>query len=104
MNIVKELKEQIKDFQQRRFAQDNNWTTGNCYWYAQILQIRFPQLDIYYQPINNHWIAGNKNLNIYADWDGIYTFTELQEKPILWTEYVKLDFRHALRLIKQCIY
>lgn len=103
MDKVKELKEQIKDFRKRRFAQDNNWTTGNCYWYAQILQTRFPRLSIYYQPITNHWLAGNKNLNIYADWNGVYSLTELQEEPILWENYWDIDSYHVARLIDQCI-
>lgn len=62
-------KERILNFIQRRFPQncDSNWLTGNCLWFAYILQKRFPDLEIFYLPIEGHFIAGLPQENLYFD-------------------------------------
>ena len=60
--------EQILAFIKRRFSQDCNWIDGNCYYFAMILKTRFPELDIYYLPISQHFITGCEEF--YYDWNG----------------------------------
>lgn len=45
----------ILDFIQRRFPKDSNWCTENCYYFALILNDRFPGGKIYYDVINGHF-------------------------------------------------
>lgn len=47
--------EDILDFIQRRFPKDHNWCTENCYYFALILNDRFPGGKIYYDVINGHF-------------------------------------------------
>ena len=46
--------EQIVEFINRRFPEESKWINGNCYYFAQILSIRFPELNLYYLSIFAH--------------------------------------------------
>ena len=59
----------VKEFLTKRFQSDCSWLNGNCYYMALILADRF-RLDIYYDPIAGHFIAGNGK--VYFDWNGLY--------------------------------
>lgn len=60
---------QIIEFINRRFPNDQNWLTGNCYWMAHILAVRF-NLDIYYDPIIGHFFVGEGEYGPFYDWTG----------------------------------
>ena len=64
------MQNEILNFIKRRWSIDANWTNGNCFWFAKILQLRFPQLQIYYLPIIGHFITSDGEN--YYDWNGIY--------------------------------
>ena len=51
----------------RRFP-NANWTGGNCYWFAVLLQKRFPFFSIYYDWQQGHFVAGING--VYFDWTG----------------------------------
>lgn len=55
------MNEEILDFIKRRFSSTNaQWTAGNCFWFARILQARFgirTYLDeINYFPVEGHFV------------------------------------------------
>ena len=68
----------VEEFIRRRFPIDNRWLDGNCYWFAAILAHRFPQLDIYYLPIEGHFVAGDGE--IFYDWLGRKNLNEIPQK------------------------
>lgn len=75
----------------------NTFMFGCCYWFAVILKERF-QGEIYYLPIDNHFIT--KINNEFYDISGKI---EPIEQPILWTEFQKLEPKEALRIEYYCI-
>lgn len=55
------MKEEILDFIKRRWSGNEElFLNGNCYWFARILQERFPFLDIVYLPVEGHFVAYDK--------------------------------------------
>ena len=91
------MKNEILDFINRRWRIDANWTNGNCFWFASILNLRFPQTEIYYLPIIGHFIIYDGEN--YYDWNGIYL---PEEKPISWKDLRELDSLWAERLMRDC--
>ena len=90
--------EQIVDFIKRRFPVDNNWTTGNCYWFAEVLCWRVDDLSIYYAPIEGHFVAGD-GLSFY-DYTGKY---KPEEQLIEFCRIKYLDPLWYERIIRDCI-
>lgn len=90
--------EQVLEFIKRRFPQNSNWTDGNCYYFAQILSIRFPELNLYYLPIEGHFVAGYREE--YYDWNGK---VKLKETPIKFSDLEKLDPAYYSRILQDCI-
>ena len=93
----------ILDFIQRRWPDyeinmASNWTSGNCYWFAVILVTRFSELDIYYDPIEGHFVAGD-GINFY-DINGEYK----SENLLLLEDIKNNDYAHYERLIRDCIF
>lgn len=87
------LSEEILDFVVRRFPIDCHWRDGNCYWFAVILAERF-DLDIYYDPIDGHFMAGNDRFV----WDyaghpfinnGYYLLEDIKKNDESW--YARLE-------------
>lgn len=64
------MSEEILEFIKRRFSIDCNWTSGNCYWFAKILTLRFIFLKIFYDPIEGHFVAMDTKNNVYYDFEG----------------------------------
>ena len=87
----------VEDFIKRRWQIDSHFLDGNCLWFATILTIRFPELEIYYLPIQGHFIVGKNN--IYYDWTGKI---ELEEKPILFNSIKNNDSLWYSHLIRDC--
>ena len=73
----------VEDFIHRRWQVNSHFLDGNCLWFATILTIRFPELEIYYLPIQGHFIVGKNNT--YYDWKGKII---LKEESLLF-EYIK---------------
>lgn len=61
---------EVLEFIHRRFPNDQNWLTGNCYWMAYILAVRF-DLDIYYDPVIGHFFVGESQDGPFYDWSGL---------------------------------
>ena len=99
MDIKNKLEEEILSFIKERFANDNNWLTGNCYWFSQILCLRF-HLQCFYQPIKGHFISGDGNC--FFDWTGKVTDIE-DDRPILYNDICEKDPIWAARLYRDCI-
>lgn len=64
-------KDEILDFINRRFKKDCDWLTGNCYYFACILKLRFNYVTIYYDCVAGHFVVFNPYNNCYYDWTGI---------------------------------
>lgn len=102
---------EVIEFISRRFPKDDNWLSGNCYYFAVILQARFPQFQIFYDAVAGHFIAGAPNLdhvsesNVfsinYFDWTGAY-FPSTQPIPL--EEIKETDELWYERLVRDCIY
>ena len=90
--------DEILDFISRRWKKDANWLNGNCYWFAYILMSRFPFLNIYYLPIEGHFICGD-GVKFY-DWTGI---VQLNEKPYLFSELKIQEPNWYNRIWRDCI-
>lgn len=87
----------IIEFIGRRFTSDCHWTNGNCLWFAIILTTRFPELEIYYLPIQGHFIVGSQD-NVFFDWTGMivpsekpYRFEKIRETDPLWYSHLIRD-------------
>ena len=94
------MKEEILEFIHRRFPNEDNWLTGNCYWFAYILTARFyPYLQIYVFPIQNHFVVKDPDGRFY-DWSG-EVFPK--ETPLTHAEAYGYDIEWANRLKRDCI-
>ena len=87
----------VLEFIHRRFPKDSNWTNGNCYWFARILQGRFPGGVIVHEPIVGHFLYLYNG--IYYDWTGKYTGDV--SKATDFTEEIGSGWFHSL--VKNCI-
>lgn len=73
------------------------FTSGNCYYFAMILKERFNG-EIYYLPIENHFIC--KIENKYYDIKGKI---EVNETPYKWSSFIYHDEKLYKRIIRDCI-
>lgn len=89
---------EILDFIHRRWSKDANWLDGNCYWFAHILQTRFPDLELYYLPITGHFVCGD-GYNFY-DWSGV---VQPEEIPILFSDLKKREPDWYNRIWRDCV-
>ena len=101
----------VENFIKKRWQIDSHFLDGNCLWFAIILTIRFPELEIYYLPIQGHFIVGKDNIspiqghfivgkdNTYYDWTGKL---KLEEKPILLDKLKKDDPLWYSHLMRDC--
>ena len=90
--------EEIVEFIKRRWQLDSHWLDGNCYWFAHILTSRFQYLDIYYLPIEGHFVAGDGE-NFY-DWTGLVT---LEENPYTLSSIKETEPAWYSRIIRDCV-
>lgn len=70
---------------------------GMCYWFAVILNRRFRNSLICYDPIINHFVC--KVGSAYYDASGVARDANYIE----WSEYVWSDSIHAERIIRDCM-
>jgi hypothetical protein len=88
----------VEEFIKRRFPNDSNWTNGNCYYFALILQTRFPESMIMYDNVNNHFFIRYRGK--YYDWTG-----EILQPPssYAWEAYEWIDKLHYDRIVRDCL-
>lgn len=91
------MEEKIIEFIKRRFPTDCSWTSGNCYFFAVILQMAFGG-DVYYDVINGHFLLQCEG-NLY-DWTGKVNDCGMLVK---WDDFGKYDGLQKERIIKDCI-
>lgn len=98
--MVENISDIVIEFINRRWShsnQDYKWTDGNCYWFALILVTRFPYLQIYYDTVVGHFVAGD-GIAFY-DINGRYDSANLKA----FNEIKSEDESHYKRLIRDCI-
>ena len=91
---------EILDFIERRFPVDCNWTTGNCYYFAVILQARFPDGEIVYDPIAGHFLFRRQG-RLY-DYTGEVEFSTVRV-VIEWSEFDNYDTAQKKVIERDCI-
>lgn len=96
-NITQEV---VEKFIKRRFSQDCNWTTGNCYFFAKILQARFPEGRIWYEVFYGHFVYEIQGQ--FYDWTGKIEST-IGKQYIPWDELDEYDPYVKDRIIRDCI-
>lgn len=89
--------EDVLEFIKRRFPMDCKWVDGNCYFFAVILNERFPNGEIVYDVIDGHFLLklGDK----YFDHRGVST----PIKPISWRDFDSYDCLQKQSIVKYCI-
>lgn len=92
------MEKEIINFIETRFKKDCDWIGKNCLWFAYLLKKRFSNLNIYYLPIEGHFVVGC--LGEYFDWTGKI---KLEETPILFDEIKENDELWYNRLIRDCL-
>lgn len=91
-------RDEVVDFINRRWLDtDAHWLDGNCYWFAQILIMRFPYLRLYYLPVEGYFVAGTPSR--YYDASG-RNFSK--EKPELFSEIQVMDPLWAAQILRDC--
>lgn len=89
--------DEVIEFIRRRWrGYDANWLNGNCYWFARILCERFPYLQLYYQPVIGHFVAGARGK--FYDYLG----ANVEETPILWEDFLKQEPKIARLILRDC--
>ena len=73
------------------------FTNGNCYYFAIILKERFNG-DIYYLPIENHFIC-----KIDKDYYDITGIAKMNEHPYKWSELENIDSSLYKRIVRDCV-
>lgn len=102
LGILLLLNNEILDFIHRRWKIDSNFLNGNCYWFAYILITRFPSLEIYYLPIEGHFVAGDGN--DFYDWTGAINIQQYNENIIKLNDIKTQDNLWYQRLVRDCIF
>ena len=92
---------EILDFISRRWQTDSNFLNGNCYWFALILSTRFNKLEIYYLPVEGHFIAGDGKS--FYDWTGEINIKNYARPPLKFKQIELEDPLWYSRLIRDCV-
>lgn len=93
------MNNQVLNFISKRFSDDNMWTSGNCFYFASILKIRFPNGKIYYDVIYGHFVFEYEGC-LY-DWDGIYQKND--DYLVEWDKFDEYDSIQKDIIIRDCI-
>lgn len=99
------ITQEVQEFIDRRFKQDCNWKTGNCYYFALILYDRFKQYnpEIYYDAVDGHFLC--KINDRFYDWSGIVTFSDEYVSKYVekWSDICKEDPIWSNRIVRDVI-
>ena len=93
------MQDEVLEFINRRFKNDCNWMSGNCYFFAVILKNRFPEGKILYDVIYGHFVFQYQNQ--FYDWTGVYKLTD--GFLVYWDEFDKYDSLQKKIIIRDCI-
>ena len=89
--------DEVIDFIKKRFPHDDNWSSGNCYYFAQILATAFNGR-IVYDVIDGHFMCEIHGL-LY-DYNGINDTTN---KWVYWDSFPEYDRLQYDRIVHDCI-
>jgi hypothetical protein len=90
---MREVLEFIKQFSPAKGL----FLNGMCYWFAFILRNRFPDSEIWYEPIMNHFVC--RIGGVFYDAAGGVAGENFQK----WDDFKEADALHAERIIRYCI-
>lgn len=93
--------EEILDFISRRFGpydEDSEWMHSNCYYFASILNERFPGGRIYYDVVVGHFVYEYDG--VYFDYSGIIPYSD---DFVAWDKFDEYDSYQKERIIRDCI-
>ena len=90
---------QVLEFIRRRFPDDCNWVSGNCYYFAVILKARFSEAVVYYDVIYGHFVVKIKGA--YYDHNGVVDLTD--RYLVEWDKFDDYDARQKQVIIRDCI-
>ena len=97
------MKNEVLEFIERRFPEDCNWTTGNCYHFAAILKNCFSG-SIVYDPVEGHFLFLNNFDHQYYDHTGIRIYEEEYSKNFVdWKTLPYTDILWYKRLLRDCV-
>lgn len=101
------MNKEILDFMKRRFPidKDCDWMTGNCYYFARILKMRFKG-EIWYDLVDGHFLF--RSFDDFYDWTGLRSEYDLSkpetvENLVKWSDYKKIDPVHYERIVRDVI-
>lgn len=80
------------------FDNDEKYMNGLCYWFAYILKGRFPQGEIWYDQIENHFYY-----IIEAIAYDVRGAVDLPTTAKRWDEYKNCDLLDYQRVVKYCV-
>ena len=99
------IAQEVLEFIERRFKQDCNWKTGNCYYFAIILSERFNQYNpvIYYDTVDGHFLC--RINNIFYDWSGAVAFSDEYVSKYIkrWSDLCNEDPIWSNRIVRDVI-
>lgn len=89
----------IEEFIKRRFPNDSNWLSGNCYHFASVLSSVFSG-ELYYDVVAGHFLFKLSDDNCYYDWSGKVTnYGHL----VKWKDFDEYDALQRERIVRDCI-
>lgn len=95
---MKNCEDVVLNFIQRRFTIDCNWMNGNCYYFSLILQSRFSNGVIIYDPIDGHFLF--RLDNFCYDFKGKH---KLPKVYYVWNKLKDEDINEYNRIKRDCI-
>ena len=96
------MTDEVLNFIEKRWVANKDiFLNGNCYWFARILKDRFDYLDIYYLPIEGHFVACDEENHKMYDANGSFRYNE---KAIPLEKIKTNDENWYKRLVRDCIY
>ena len=88
----------VLEFIHRRFPVDNDWLTGNCYYFAMILKERFGGT-ICYDVIDGHFLTVIDGVKY--DWSGVVPANN--HPYVIWDSFECYDRNQFNRVYMDCI-
>ena len=89
---------EITNWISERFPKNNNWLSGNCYFFAKILEAAWPHGEIVYDPIHGHFLYDIDG--ILYDWRGQ---VGERKNEISWNSYRTQDPTHWAHVMRDCV-